>query len=376
MTHRIGIGTVTILVILGVLFGAIAGAVVGAVTVAANSGSSHPTPSVQLLPSSNQAAQTLIPVTNAVAAVKRVGPAVVEIQHGLAAQTNPLSPFPQSGGTVIGSGFIVDSRGDIVTNAHVISGASRYHVTFANGRHASATLVGKDTLNDIAVIRVNSPVPAVAQFGNSARLQLAEPVLAIGDALGVYRNTVTEGIVSGLNRPSPGEALAASNMIQTDAAINHGNSGGPLIDLTGHVVGINTEIQRSTGTSSDNLFGVADPNATVAEGLGFAIPSNTAAYVAQRLIAHVPPPYMGIQYLSQTKPVRGAFVQATKPGSPAQRAGLQTGDVIVAINGKPLRHPNALMQRIEPYHPGQTIQLRVWRQGKTRSVSLTLGAAP
>ncbi len=234
--RRIGIGSVVILVMLGVIFGAIAGAIVGAVTVAVNSPSSGQAVA-PLVSSSNQSSSgPVVPVTNAEQVVKRVSPAVVEIQHSLPPQTNPLNPFaaPVPGGTVIGSGFIVDRKGDIVTNAHVLTplpANHRFRVTFANGKKATGTLVGRTTMNDIAVIRVPTPVPAVAQFGNSSEVQLGEPVVAIGDALGVYQNSVTEGIVSGLHRISPDGRM--NDMIQTDAAINHGNSGGPLIDMTG-----------------------------------------------------------------------------------------------------------------------------------------------
>ncbi|HZT97018.1 MAG TPA: trypsin-like peptidase domain-containing protein [Chloroflexota bacterium] len=377
--RRIGFGTVVTLVMLGVIFGAVAGAIVGAVTVAVSS-SQSPSAVPALIPTSNDTSSgPQVPVTNAEAVVKRVAPAVVEIQHSLPAQVNPLDPFagPQPGGTVIGSGFIVDRNGDIVTNAHVLAplpANHRFQVTFANGKTATAQLVGRTTMNDIGVIRVKPPVPTVALFGNSSSVQLGEPVVAIGDALGVYQNTVTQGIVSGLHRVSPDGRM--NNMIQTDAAINHGNSGGPLIDMTGHVIGINTEIQRSTGQSSGGLFGTTDPNSTVAEGLGFAIPSNTAAFLAERLIAHIPPVYLGVSYQPVTSPVRGAAIMGVAAGGPASRAGLRRNDIITAVDGSALRGPNALQQVLQPHRPGDVVTMTVWRSGKTRSIQVTLGAAP
>jgi S1-C subfamily serine protease len=325
-----------------------------------------------------------IPVTNAVAVVRRVGPAVVEIIHQLPSTTDLFGGI-QPGGTAIGSGFIIDKRGYIVTNNHVISGGNNHFtVVFANGRRTSATLVGANPSNDIAVIRAKGPMPAAAHFGNSAYLQPGEPVVAIGDALGQFQNTVTSGIVSGLHRNVPG--VVSQDMIQTDAAINHGNSGGPLVDLNGDVVGINTAIERSTSTnSSGNLFGSTDPNSTVAEGLGFAIPASTAAPLAQHIIRHVPPGLLGVRYIAVPLVQEsygvppGARVTNVQAGSPAASAGLRAGDVIVGVNSTKLTNAVTLEQAIVVYSPNDTVTLTIWRpsspgshQGRTLSLSATL----
>lgn len=395
--RRIGLGAVTILVVLGVLFGAITGAIVGAVTVATTKSTTVTQVSTPAVPSSSaltsSSSNQVVPVTSAVGVVKRVGPAVVEIVHQLppASGTGLFTPA-QPGGTAIGSGFIIDSRGDIVTNNHVVSGGnSHYTVIFANGRQTLATLVGQNPSNDIAVIKVNVKVPAVAQFGNSAALQPGEPVVAIGDALGQYQNTVTEGIVSGLHRLVPG--VVSQDMIQTDAAINHGNSGGPLLDLSGHVVGINTAIQRSVsnhGTQQSSPFDLippqsSDPNATVAEGLGFAIPANTAAPLAEHIIQGVPPALLGVTYLPVTLAQEvqgvpaGAVVERIK-GSPAARAGIRAGDVIVGVGNVSLSNAISLEQAIVTHNPGDVVTIRVWRRvgsgshtGKILTLTATLG---
>ena len=184
-----------------------------------------------------------------VSVVQRVGPAVVSIRNNLQPQQDLFGNTSQA--VSAGSGVVIDSHGYILTNYHVVADAQDLNVTFANATTAKATLVGSDPSNDIAVIKVDTKVPAVAQFGDSSQVQVGESVIAVGNALGNLQNTVTEGIVSGLNRSLPNGNDATGqemlqNLIQTDAAINHGNSGGPLLDLAGHVIGINTAVVRST----------------------------------------------------------------------------------------------------------------------------------
>ena len=217
-------------------------------------------------------------VVDARYAVRQAGPAVVTIISTVQQNVSPRGRFGVPGQRqtteASGSGVIVDSKGYIITNQHVIANTQGLQVIFADGTKAAATVVGEDAGNDIAVIKVDVAVPAVAQLGDSDALELGEPVVAIGTALGDFANTVTEGIVSGLHRQLDDASISVQDLIQTDAAINHGNSGGPLLDLSGKVIGINTAVVRNDGTMG-----------SVAEGLGFAIPSNTAKSVMERLIS-------------------------------------------------------------------------------------------
>jgi 2-alkenal reductase len=208
--------------------------------------------------------------------------------------------------------------------------------------------------------------------------------VAIGDALGEFQNTITSGIVSGLHRNLPG--VLSQDMIQTDAAINHGNSGGPLVDMTGNVIGINTAIERSTGTQSGNIFGTADPNSTVAEGLGFAIPANTAEPLAEHIIHHIPPAFLGVRYVPVSLGQEadgvpaGARISIVTAGSPAARSRLHAQDVIIGVDGTKLTNAVTLEQAIVIHNPGDIVTLKIWRpaspgsnHGHVLSVSVTLG---
>ncbi|PZR98219.1 MAG: 2-alkenal reductase, partial [Candidatus Chloroheliales bacterium] len=213
---------------------------------------------------------------DAVSAVQKLGPAVVTV----------ISSRNGRGGGV-GSGVIIDEAGYILTNAHVVSRQEKLDVIFASGsRRMAATLIGTDRYSDVAVIKIDAVVPAVATLGDSNKLLPGQPVIAIGSTLGSYRNTVTAGVVSAVNRRF--EGLNAP-LVQTDAAINQGNSGGPLANLYGEVIGINTLVVRGG-------WGGA------VEGLGFAVPINTAIALANQMIKNgfVAYPYLGIQYQELT----------------------------------------------------------------------------
>jgi len=171
-----------------------------------------------------------------------------------------------------GSGVIIDAQGHILTNAHVVQGATKLEVVFNDGSTTSAQLVGADATKDIAVLQVSGNVPAYLTLGDSSALQLGETVIAIGSPLGTYSGSVTVGVVSGLDRSVQG--ASQDHLIQTDAAINSGNSGGPLLNLNGEVIGINTLVVRQTNSGD------------IAEGLGFAIPSNTLATVVMQILGH------------------------------------------------------------------------------------------
>jgi 2-alkenal reductase len=280
---------------------------------------------------------------------------------------------------------IISEQGHIVTNNHVVENATGLRVLFADGTLQEARLIGTDPLNDIAVIRVQGAVPGVASIGDSTKLQPGETVLAIGSPLGNFRNTVTAGVVSALNRSLPGTGL--EGLIQTDAAINSGNSGGPLINLAGEVVGINTLVVR--GDSGGFGFGAAP-----VEGLGFAVPSAIFRNVADQLIAtgRVRFPFLGITYLTIDGQVaaefnlpvqNGAYIRSSRPGEPAvqpgsaaARAGLREGDIIVAVDNVRLDYNTSLRQLLLRYKPGDTVTLTVLRDGRERAIQVTLGERP
>jgi serine protease Do len=332
-----------------------------------------------------------------VAAVKQVSPAVVTVVNTLKpdAQPNvtqqaPLPfPFPGQGQPdqpqrqprATGSGVIINKDGYIVTNNHVVEGAQSLAVTFADGSRHDATLVGADPLVDLAVIRVNDAVPGFAPLGDSDALQPGETVIAIGSPLGDFKNSVTAGVVSALNRTVPGSGQ--EGLIQTDAAINHGNSGGPLVNLRGEVVGINTLVVRAAGLSGDQ-----------AEGLGFSVPSKTVKQVSDQLIqtGKIEHPYLGISYsmidadtaAQENLPVQnGALVGASGPNqpavmpdTPAAKAGLKDGDIITAVGGTKLDSNTSLRGALMQHKPGDTVTLDVLRDGKSLTLDVTLITRP
>jgi 2-alkenal reductase len=326
--------------------------------------------------------------------VKVAGPAVVTVLNHLAPTSGSGTGTGRFGGVpqqqeaeeASGSGVIIDKNGDIVTNDHVVEGEQSLEVIFYNTTDpVSATLVGTDAYSDLAVIHVNAAVPGVASFGNSDSLEVGQPVVAIGSPLGEFQNTVTEGIVSALHRSiddtETGGTASTSlqNLIQTDAAINHGNSGGPLLDLNGNVVGINVAVVRGDGTVGSD----------VAEGLGFAIPSNLAKQITQQLITSgsIQRPYIGITYesldaaaaaqlgINQTT---GVYVSEVASGSPAEKAGIKANSIITKIDGTTIDQTKTLVDLLSNHKPGDTITLSVIDPGASteHNVTLTLGVRP
>jgi putative serine protease PepD len=260
-----------------------------------------------------------------------------------------------------GSGFVIDKQGDIVTNDHVVSGASSIKVKFADGTSASAKLVGSDPSTDIAVVRVSVPASELQplSFGDSSAAQVGDGVVAIGSPFGLA-GSVTTGVVSALNRTMQApNHYTITGAIQTDAAINHGNSGGPLLDSSGKVIGVNAQIESDSGGS---------------DGVGFAIPSNTVSKVAKDLagggtVSHA---YLGVQ-LSGTS---SATVAAVRSGSPAASAGLRQGDVITAIDGRSVGSADALVSAIDAHAPGDQVTLAIRRGGQASTKQLKLGTQP
>jgi S1-C subfamily serine protease len=360
---------------------ALSGAVVGGVAVyrAVQSRGGVPAVVQQGLPATNTipgqtfTLNTTEIQTTITQAVEKVGPTVVTVVGNI-----PGQPTLFGGGssqTVSGSGFFISDKGYVVTNNHVVEGTDSVQVVLASGTEETATIVGTDQYNDIAVLKVSGKVPAVATLGNSDVLKPGESVIAIGSPLGDFKNTVTVGVVSATGRTiDSGQGYQIEGLIQTDAAINQGNSGGPLVDLAGEVVGINTLIVRNTGTGA------------VAEGLGFAIPIDTAAAVASQLIqkGYVAHPYLGITYqpiapsiaTAYNLPVQwGVYITRVASGSPASAAGLQRDDIITKLGDVTLDGNHGYLNTLYNYSPGDKIPLTIIRNGQTMQLEVTLGEA-
>jgi putative serine protease PepD len=274
--------------------------------------------------------------------------------------------FPFDGGSqtqqALGSGFVYDAAGHIVTNDHVVDGAQSISVRFWNGATYRATLVGADPSTDIAVIKVAAPASMLhpLSLDDSGSLQVGQGVVAIGSPFGL-EETVTAGIVSALHREmtAPNNFTIADS-IQTDAAINHGNSGGPLLDLDGKVVGVNAQIESDSGGS---------------DGVGFAIPSNTVRSIAAQLIGSgtVKHAYLGVGISTAAN---GVKLTEVRPGTPASQAGLRAGDVVTAVGGREVHDPTALSTAIDAKKPGDRVTLTYTRNGQTHTVTVTLAERP
>jgi S1-C subfamily serine protease len=280
-----------------------------------------------------------------------------------------------------GSGFFWDERGDIVTNYHVIAGASEARVRLNDGRDYPATLVGASPFHDIAVLRIKVPSnrPPPVPLGTSHDLRVGQSVYAIGNPFGLDW-TLTTGIVSALDRALDNDdGTTIEHLIQTDAAINPGNSGGPLLDSAGRLVGMNTAIYSPSGASA---------------GIGFAVPIDTINRVAPALIerGHYTPPSLGIEtdpdlndFLSERLSVEGVFVLKVIPNGPAAAAGLRAarvergnvlvpGDVIVAVGGKPVDTVSKLEARLDDFNPGDRVRLSVLRGERRIELEATLAS--
>jgi 2-alkenal reductase len=273
-----------------------------------------------------------------------------------------------------GSGVIFSNNGYLLTNDHVISGHETLAVVFVDGETAQAKLVGSDTYADLAVLQVQPPLPGVASLGNSDVLRPGETVIAIGSPLGDFKNTVTVGVVSATGRTvDTGKGYQLEDLIQTDAAINQGNSGGPLVNLAGQVIGLNTLIVRG------GSFG-----RSIAEGLGFAVASNTVGAISKQLIENgrVARPFLGINWESVTPRIAevynlptpwGIFITRVATDSAAHIAGLQAGDIIVKLDDIPLDGNHPFINVLYSYQPGDTITAEIDREGEEKVVTITLG---
>ena len=307
-------------------------------------------------------------------AVDRIAPAVVTVVNHMQAVSTPLGGPTHP--TASGSGVIIDADGYVVTNNHVVENSASLEVVLASGESRAAELVGSDAFSDIAVLRVDGPLPAAAPWGNSDALRPGETVIAIGSPLGEFTNTVTVGVVSATGRSiDTSSGYRLEDLIQTDAAINRGNSGGPLVNLAGQVVGINTLVVRGNGTSD------------VAEGLGFAIASNSARAVADQIIreGHVARPYLGIRWawispqvamLNRLPLKYGVYLREVSRGGPAAEAGLEPGDIITALDGVELDGNHPFINELLKHEPGETVEVTFWRDGETRQTEVILEERP
>jgi serine protease Do len=303
----------------------------------------------------------------------QVSPSVVQV-NVRAIQTTPFGPQSQEG---IGSGVIYRSDGYIITNDHVIQGAREVNVAFADGTTERGQVVAGDPRADIAVVKVNRDNLPAAKFSDDKDLVVGQLAVAIGSPSG-FESTVTSGVISGLNREVPPEFTgrfepSLVDLIQTDAAISPGNSGGALVDRDGEVIGINVAY--------------LPPQQTGAENIGFAIPSDTATSVANQLIetGKVTYPYLGVYTSDLTSEDAqrfglsvdsGAIVERVESGSAAAEAGVQRGDIIVALGNTPIETSGDLLGALRDYKPGDTTQLTLLRNGEKTTLNVTLGQRP
>lgn len=327
-------------------------------------------------------------------AVQKVGPAVVridadrEIENSLPnALEQPFfrrffgedTPIPKEHlerGT--GSGFILTPDGKLLTNAHVVDGASQVKVTLKNGQIYTGKVIGIDRMTDVAVVKIQAEKLPVVALGRAENLNPGEWAIAIGNPLGLD-NTVTVGIISALGRSSTEVGVPEKRVkfIQTDAAINPGNSGGPLLNANGEVIGINTAIRAD------------------AQGLGFAIPIETAQRVAEQLFSKgkVDHPYLGIHMVTLSEELQkqinlnkdfdfqidekeGVIIIRVMPNSPAQRAGLQSGDLIVTVGGQSVKTANDVQEQVEKSEIGEILEVEIKRKNQKQLVSVRPGAFP
>ena len=301
------------------------------------------------------------------AVIAKVRPAVVQVNVTL-----------QDGSGAIGSGVIIDSRGYIVTNNHVVNGAQTVEVVLYDGTRLSGQVAGTDPADDLAIIKVTPPAKGLTtvKLGDSSKLTVGQDVLAIGNPLGITQ-TVTSGIISALNRNvSEGQGGATlPDAIQTDAPINPGNSGGALVDLQGNLIGI------PTLTAIDPEFN------TPANGVGFAIPSNRVSFIAQQIIAtgqvtHTGRAVLGVEVASVDATLaaqdnlsvdHGAVIINTVSGGPAASAGLQAGDVIVQIDNTPVNDTSSLGSALISKNPGDTVAVHIYRGSQQLTINVKLG---
>jgi 2-alkenal reductase len=367
---------IIILVMLGSSFlGAIGGSFITLKVVERNSTLSFenqtaPSPTVSIpstLSFSNSNIETTI-----TSVVQEVEPAVVTVVGTISGRATFFGVTSDQ--EVSGSGVIISEDGYILSNNHVVEGTKTLSVILNDGTEHPAELISRDVFADLAVLKIEGKVPGIAKIGNSDNLKPGETVIAIGSPLGTFRNSVTVGVISATGRTlDSGEGYAIEDLIQTDAAINSGNSGGPLLNLAGEVIGINTLVIRGSNNSSAS-----------AEALGFAIPSNTAAMIAQHIIekGYFARPYLGTSYQNVTPRIAswynlsvnyGAYITAIDRNSPAEISGLRPGDIITKIGDVVIDEQHSFINALFEYEPNQQITLELSRENQLLTVEVTLG---
>lgn len=310
--------------------------------------------------------------TSITGVVEQVGPAVVTVLGTVDVPAEGGGTYPSE---VSGSGVFITLDGYLITNEHVVEDARDFQVILQDGRVLDASLIGSDVFSDLAVLKIEEAPPAVAALGNSDLLDPGETVVAIGSPLGMFMNSVTTGVVSGVGRSiNSGRGYLIEDLIQTDAAINQGNSGGPLVNLVGEVIGINNLVVRGSGRG------------TVAEGLGFAIPSNTARAVANQIIetGDFLRPYIGVQWQPITPSISrmynlpsewGVYVFGVDQNGPAGEAGIEVNDIITRVEDIVLSEEDTFINVLFQYHPGDDLQIGLLRDGEEVIVELVAGGS-
>jgi putative serine protease PepD len=352
-----------------IIGGAIAGGAI-ALVVASGSSSTHTVTTTVAQPQSQTSTVPTSLSANKGLTINQIyraaSPGVVDITVTEQQQSGGLG-FGGSGGqqqaSGEGAGVVYDTKGNILTDEHVVSGATSVKVHFQNGQTANAKVIGTDSSTDVAVIHVDAPASQLhpIQFADSSQAKVGDPVVAIGSPFSLPETT-TSGIVSAVGRSiTAPNNFTITGAIQTDAAINPGNSGGPLLDANGHVLGLNDQIQTNSGSNA---------------GVGFAIPSNTVARIANDIISGNPVKhsYVGVELNGNS--MNGAQITSVQPNSPGQSAGLQAGDVITSVNGKTIHDTQGFIDTVDNYAPGQTITITVKRSGQTHNIHLKLGSRP
>ena len=365
---------VLVFVVAGV--SALGGAVVGGFVVSRNMETSTPVEVIAAIPAEAPQQNQLLEVSSTqidtaiVQTVESVGPAVVTIEGTVGGQATFMGNSIDQ--QVSGSGVIISPEGYILTNNHVIENTSDLVVILADGTEIPAEVISADEFSDLAVIKADGEMPAVAVLGNSDQIKPGETVVAIGSPLGTFKNSVTVGVVSATGRMlDTGSGYQMEDLIQTDAAINQGNSGGPLVNLAGEVVGINVAIVRGGGSS-------------VAEGLGFAIPANTARVIGEQMIenGYFARPYLGIRWQAITPAIAlrydlpaewGVYIMDVMKNSPAELGGIQRGDILTQIGDRTIDAENSFANVLFAYQAQEVVTIKVVRDAQELELSVTLG---
>jgi putative serine protease PepD len=360
MTTRQGAATLLIAAVLG-------GAVTGGVLVATGSFDNGGSPTgVVVREAASSGSSSTADVSDLYA---NAAPGVVEITAKGSSQDSGASPFPQSGQSqsATGTGFVIDDQGDILTAAHVVDGESSITVTFQNGTTRTATVAGKDDATDAAVVKVDPSGLDLhpLKLGDSSSLQVGDALAAIGSPFG-YQESLSTGVVSGLDRTIQApNGFTVAHAVQTDAALNPGNSGGPVLNADGEVIGIADQI-ATNGSSESNT------------GVGFAVPLDLVKAELSQLESgqSVEHAYLGVSTASSDSTTPGAVVGSVASGSPAEDAGVHTGDIVTAVDSTQITSGDGLVAAIAGHKPGDHVTLTIHRGSQTTQLDVTLGTQP